>query len=172
MQEDLTRIGGFAGATIAFTVTVLAMAAAVIGSGRGPASSDFFGLACISLIPTSLGYFAGKEGARSKTVPGAFVKGAVFFGCATGVCGVIGYALLRNESVDRFRTLAAVVVLASLVTCTASLVSGAAAVYVRDYRQIKRFRLFPQFTLQELMIVMTLVGVISSAIASAAFVKS
>jgi prepilin-type N-terminal cleavage/methylation domain-containing protein len=126
---------------------------------------------CAALIPAVLGFFAGSEGARSSTPPRAFLRGLVFFGCAVGVCGGIAYLILRNESVDSFRALVTAVVFWSLVTCTASLVSGVAAIYVRDYRQFQRFRLFPQFTLQELMIVMTLVAIISSAIASAAFAR-
>jgi prepilin-type N-terminal cleavage/methylation domain-containing protein len=47
-----------------------------------------------------------------------------------------------------------------------------AAIYVRDFRQFKRFPIVPQFTLQELMIVTTLVGVVLSAIASMACLRA
>jgi hypothetical protein len=170
MKEDLTPLGGLVGAAIAFTVTVIAMIAAMVGDSRGIRSSDFpqalFALSCVALIPTSLGMFAGREGARSKTVPMAFVKGAMFFGCAMAVCGLLAFMILASETVTPSRALLAVAVFSSLVICTAPLVSGMAAIYVRDYRQFKRVRLIPQFMLQEMMIVTTLVAIILSAIAS------
>jgi hypothetical protein len=179
-DEDLITRGGAVGAIIAFTVTFLAVVVLAIANSQGPRSVRFFeilpGMACFSVIPTSLGYFAGKEGARSKTVPGAFIKGAVFFGCAMAVCGFVYFILLLNivnetASVTARAVVLAPIVLSVLVVGTASLVSGLAAIFVRDYRQFNRLRLLPQFTLQELMIVTTLVAIILSAIASMAWLR-
>jgi hypothetical protein len=173
MDDDFTAIGGYAGATIAFSVTVVTMGAVIVASGRGGNLSEMvFGLACLTLIPTSLGYFAGKEGARSKTVPMAFVKGAVFFGCAMAVCGTGYFFLLAAEPISPRQVCLAPIIVSVLVINTASLVSGMAAIYVRDFRQFKRFPIVPQFTLQELMIVTTLVGVVLSAIASMACLRA
>jgi hypothetical protein len=173
MKDDLTSLGGVVGAAIAFTVTAIAMTVAMGADSRGLRASDFpqalFALSCVALIPTSLGMFAGREGARSKTVPMAFVKGAAFFGCAMAVCGLLAFMILVSAPVSSSRALLTVVVFSTLVICTASLVSGMAAIYVRDYRQFKRLRLIPQFMLQELLIVTTLVAIILSAISSIAY---
>jgi hypothetical protein len=59
----------------------------------------------------------------------------------------------------------------AIITASGSLVSGLAAINVRDRRESGRTRLIPQFTLQEIFIVFTIVSVIISAMTSAAVLR-
>jgi hypothetical protein len=58
------------------------------------------------------------------------------------------------------------VCLLGFFTATGSLLCGLSAIVVRDYRQSRKVRLIPQFTLLELMIVITLSIVVMSFWAS------
>jgi hypothetical protein len=76
-------MGGNTGAVIAFSVTLVVFIAHSIA--QNDLSRIIAGVLCFSIFPTSLGYFAGLEGARSTSVRSAFIKGAIFFGCAVSV---------------------------------------------------------------------------------------
>jgi hypothetical protein len=166
MEDKLIRMGGNTGAVIAFSVALAVFIAMSIAQNR---SSAFPGMIAVglwfSIFPISLGYFAGLEGARSKSVRSAFIKGAIFFGCAVSVfILLLFYSSIRGEAPSN--GLLVGISFAAIIISTASLISGMAAIVVRDYREFGRRRLFPQFTLQELMIVVTLTAIILSAIAS------
>jgi hypothetical protein len=171
MNDNLIRRGGYAGGLIAFVVTLTTLVLRnLIASGGYWMVPMLAGSTCFALVPGSLGYFAGKEGARSKTVAIAFIKGAVFFGCAMSVC--IAMSILAALAQNEWHVILVAIIFSCLIIATASLISGMAAIVVRDYRQFGRTRLIPQFTLQELMIVTTLVAVILSTMTSMAFLRS
>lgn len=162
MDDKLIRMGGHAGAMIAFSVTLIVFIAISIAQND---ASVFWGVICGGFFPTSLGYFAGLEGARSKSVCLAFIKGAIFFGCAVAVF-ILPLFFFSIRGTIPANGLLVGISLAAIVISTASLVSGMAAVVVRDYKEFGRWRLLPQFSLQELMIVVTLTAIILSAIGS------
>ncbi|MCC6125661.1 MAG: hypothetical protein IT426_11910 [Pirellulales bacterium] len=173
MNDDSSR-GGCAGASIAFVITFAGVPLFIMGATQGPRDPFFeptmvgaaLGSAlCVSFILAALGYFAGLEGARSKTVVRAFVKGAILFACAMGVYGILAIALIARNAVMPFALLI-ILNVSCLVVASGALISGMAAIVVRDYRQFGRTRFFPQFTLQELMIVTTLVGIILSTLST------
>lgn len=166
MDDKLIRMGGNTGAVIAFSVTMIVFIAMSVAQNDSSVFPRVIsGGLCFSILPTSLGYFAGLEGARSKSVRSAFIKGAIFFGCAVSVFMLPLYFFSIQGNVVSNGFLIAVS-FAAVVISTASLVSGVAAIVVRDYWEFGRWRLIPQFSLQELMIVVTLTAIILSAIAS------
>lgn len=180
MENKDIQLGGWAGASIAFIVTIIAVPLYVMAASRGPRDPflepTLFGSAigsalCVSVILAALGYFAGLEGARTKTVLRAFIKGAGFFACAMGVFGVFTVFLIATGDAIPFALLV-LLNFSCLIIATGSLISGMAAIVVRDYRQFGRMRWIPQFSLQELMIVTTLVAVILSTMTSAVILRS
>jgi len=96
----------------------------------------------------------GLEGARSKNVRSAVIKGASFFRCAVFVF-VLPLFFLSIRGEVPLNSLLVGISFAAIVIGTASLVSGMAAIVVRDCQEFGRWRLFPQFSLQGLMIVVT-----------------
>jgi len=59
----------------------------------------------------------------------------------------------------------------TILTASGAVVAGLAAIVVRDRREFGRARPIPQFTLQEIFIVFTIVSIIISALASAAALR-
>ncbi len=163
MHDELIQRGGCAGAAIATTVTFVVLLAVAFSADRPRFVSDMVsGGLCLLFFTMTLGYFAGLEGARSKSTRDAFLKGAFFFSCALVVFAVLFFWLtaLGTLTIHHFLISLAFSV---LLISTGALVSGMAAIVVRDYRDRKRWRLIPQFTLQELMIVITLAAAGSAA---------
>jgi hypothetical protein len=76
----------------------------------------------------------------------------------------LGTLLFRNDIIYMLSLLA-------IVTSFGALISGISAIYVRDYRNIQRKRLIPQFTLLELFIIFTLLTVIISATSSISMMR-
>ena len=156
MDDHLVYRGGCAGALIAFLVTISTVLLLFLTNSNGPTRMNvgevIASSVCFAMIPATLGFFAGKEGARSKTVPFAFIKGGIFFGCAMGVFVVAFF--LGAAAGQQWYVLLVGVVFSCLI------------IAFRDYREFGRTRLIPQFTLQELMIVTTLFGIIISTIST------
>jgi hypothetical protein len=173
MDDKSIRRGGCAGALIASSVTLIVLLAAHFSAGGSPGGGFdvVIGAICLLFFPATLGYCAGLEGAGSKSVAAAFIKGAVFFGCALIVWAVV-FLLFSSEWMLGPHAYLVALSFAALLISTGSLISGMAAIVVRDYREYRRWRLFPQFTLQELMIVITLAAIILSAISSWAALRS
>ena len=173
MDENPIKRGGCAGAAIATSVTFVVLIAIFFSENRSPRilSNIASGALCLLFLPATLGYFAGLEGARSKSVASAFIKGAVFFGCALIVFAVF-FLLLSTQGMVGFHAFLVAIAFAALIISTGALISGMAAIVVRDYRDYQRWRLVPQFTLQELMIVITLAAIILSSITSMVVLRS
>jgi hypothetical protein len=174
MDDAFIKRGGCAGAAIAFLVTAATTLLLYFSKSPSPSKDEFWGviwgLFCFGFFPALLGHFAGMEGARSKDVRSAFIKGGVFFGFAISI--YFAMALL-GVAMGGFgiNALLATADLACLTISTGSLISGMAAIVVRDYQQFGRMRIVPQFSLQELMIVTTLMGIILGALMSIPLLK-
>jgi hypothetical protein len=169
MDDNSIKRGGYAGAAIAASVTFIVLISVFFSENRDP--NIIPGALCLLFFPATLGYFAGLEGARSRSVRWAFIKGAIFFGCALIVFAVL-FLLISAQGMLGFHALLVSLAFAALIISTGALISGMAAIVVRDYRDYGRWRIIPQFTLQELMIVITLAAIILSSITSMVALRS
>jgi hypothetical protein len=178
MDYQFIRRGGVLGALIAFIVTIVAMPLFVMASTRGardpliePALIDIAvqTAVCLSFLFAALGYIAGREGARSETIVRACIKGAALFAVATAIFILINFP--RSSGPFPSQLLATIASFSCSMVAGGALASGLAAIVVRDRRQFGRARLIPQFTLQEIFIVFTIVSVIISALASSAVLR-
>jgi hypothetical protein len=119
-----------------------------------------------------LGFFAGREGARRASVNAAFLWGGVLCGLATLICVPILYVTyFKYIRMYTSGIVAISSIFFAILAASGSLVSGLAAIMVRDRRESGRNRIIPQFTLQEIFIVFTIASVIISALASAAVLR-
>jgi hypothetical protein len=126
----------------------------------------------LSFVSAVIGFFAGREGARCKSVNSAFLWGAILCGLATLVCFPILF--LTYFRLIRIYTSGIFILSAlffTILTASGSLVSGMAAIAVRDRRESGRNRLIPQFTLQEIFILFTIASIIISAMSSVAVLR-
>lgn len=141
------------------------------------AINEIGGLLCFFFcvyILTMAGSLLGKAGAKCRSVIPAFFWGA-FLSCSTisGILLVFGLLLLpllffsRIEGFSCYDLIPISFVLA-IISALGSLISGLAAIYVRDYRQFQRKRLIPQFTLLEFFIVFTIISIIVSFVTTMA----
>jgi hypothetical protein len=169
MDKDLIFRGGCAGALITFVISTATIFLLFLTNEQGPLgnkiSDAIIKSICLAFFPAILGSFAGQEGARSKSVRWAFIKGGLFFGAAMCVYVVTVVFVMASGGLG-LHALLVVGNFSCLIICTGSLISGMAAIIVRDYRQFGKTRPIPQFSLQELMIVTTLVAVILSSMMS------
>jgi succinate dehydrogenase hydrophobic anchor subunit len=127
-----------------------------------------------AFILSLFGFLAGRLAGRSKNVIRAFLWGGlVFFGLVFGVFFLTFFviSLMNTHAYDFPATLRRCITIACLLgflTASGSLLCGMSAIVVRDYGQSRKVRLVPQFTLQELLIVVTLAFIIMSFMASIA----
>jgi hypothetical protein len=126
----------------------------------------------LSFVAAAVGFFAGREGAKSRSVNAAFLWGGILCGLATFLC-LLGlfFTSFRTESVYTTGFYILRAIFFTITTASGSLVAGMAAIAVRDRRDFGRTRWIPQFTLQEIFIVFTIVSVIISAMASTAVLR-
>jgi hypothetical protein len=125
-----------------------------------------------SLIAAVLGFFMGREGARRKNVNAAFLWGGILCGLATLIClPTLYFTYFRVIRIYTSGIVIISVLFFIILTASGSLVSGLAAIVVRDRREFGRARLIPQFTLQEIFIVFTIASIIISALSSSALLR-
>jgi hypothetical protein len=123
---------------------------------------------------TAAGSFLGKAAARCRSVNAAFIWGGFISGLTIfSITFVLLFPFFLLSHFDLFprKDLIPLFFVLSIISAFGSLISGLAAIYVRDYRQSQRKRWIPQFTLQEIFIVFTIVSIISSAMTSVAVLR-
>jgi hypothetical protein len=126
----------------------------------------------LAFIAALIGFFAGREGARCKTVNAAFLRGAILCGLATLIClPTLFFTYFRAIKMYTSGFFILCLIFIAIITASGALVSGLAAIAVRDCREFGRARLIPQFTLQEIFIVFTIVSIIISAMTSVAVLR-
>lgn len=176
-DDDFIKRGGSVGATIAFWLTIALFCLFVVLIINASGDSMALGMVLpfsifIALLMAGVGYLLGKLAATCPSVNTAFLKGAILIGLVV-VLGIflpilimtkLGTLLFRNDIIYMLSLLA-------IVTSFGALISGISAIYVRDYRNIQRKRLIPQFTLLELFIIFTLLTVIISATSSISMMR-
>jgi uncharacterized membrane protein len=165
MDDRNIKCGGCIGAIIAFIIfsfSVFGLSAARrFGLNSHNIVEAILAFSFFSILPTSLGYIVGVEGARSKSVPSAFINGAIFYACATIV--FVGLTLFfTSDDVSGNILRIWITSISGLIISTGSLISGLTAIVVRDRQKFEKYRLIPQFTIQELLIITTLVAIIFS----------
>jgi hypothetical protein len=171
------RIGGVAGAMIGFALSYSMFIFHFVGQhirdGSGKLDfSFFFGLALPAMFISLIGFLAGRVAGKAKTPRSAFLWGGLIVFSLVLFVQIIFCLynfLSRVYSPAFFFTHSEFLLNISLLlffTINGSLVCGLSAIVVRDYRQMKKIRLLPQFTLQELLIIITLVLLLMSIYAS------
>jgi hypothetical protein len=126
----------------------------------------------LAFVAAVIGFFAGREGARCLSVNAAFLRGGILCGLATAIClPVLSFTYFRTLHIYTSGFYILCVLFFTILTASGALVSGLAAIVVRDRRDSGRNRLIPQFTLQEIFIVFTIVSIIISAMTSVAVLR-
>jgi hypothetical protein len=126
----------------------------------------------LSFVAAAIGFFAGREGARCRSVNAAFLRGGILCGLATLIClPVLSFTYFRALHIYTTGFYALCAISFAILTASGAIVCGLAAIVVRDRRESGRTRLIPQFTLQEIFIAFTIVSIIISALASAAALR-
>lgn len=178
-----TRRGGCVGAILVYVLSLALIASvflpAVYRERLGWSSlvtSEAFAVVRIaimlSFVAAVIGFFAGREGARRKSVNAAFVWGAVLCGLATLVCfPILFITYFRWIRIYTSGIFILSALFFTILTASGSLVAGLAAIVVRDRRESGRNRLIPQFTLQEIFILFTIASIIISALSSVAVLR-
>jgi hypothetical protein len=169
MDKKILNVCGSVGAIITFFVTFIFNS--ILLNSLFPASYIIAAILganlAISLLMASVGYIAGRMGAKNPTVVSAFRKGRNWFFFAAAIyvfpISIINY--LGQKNIEPGYYLFGVFLIL-LSTGTGSLVFGTAAIFARDYRQFHRLRLPPQFSINEILTVTTLIAVIFSSIVS------
>jgi hypothetical protein len=187
MDDDFIKYGGKVGAALTFWLTVsLFFLFAMILIFRSLDKSNtalsltdervitaiiglVLGLICSITIATPvalLGYLLGKAAVKCSSVNRAFFQGAsVIIALPVGLF-LAEFYFLFNRITFSWRDVVFVVIVSTIFVVSSSMISGLTAIYVRDYRYFGRKRLFPQFTLQEMMLIFTLVAIIISSLTS------
>jgi hypothetical protein len=177
--QKFTLRGGCVGAVLVYGISLLLIVATVVPSmyrGRlgwksldTPETMAIVKIAILlSFVSAAIGFFAGREGAKRKTVNAAFLWGGILCGLATLVSlPLLFFTYFRFLKIYTAGFYIVCALFIAIITASGSLVSGLAAIVVRDRRDFGRTRLIPQFTLQEIFIVFTIVSVIISSLATA-----
>jgi hypothetical protein len=172
------RVGGHAGAGIAFLIAYLTGVTILLSEyftsrwTHLPLFEVFFSPLCLACTASMLGYLSGRLAGRCKSVNRAFVWGGGAFVLLFAGVFLLVFCLSElslKVGRDYFIYIKMIVAFAPILGSFAawgSLLCGLSAIVVRDFRQTKRMRLVPQFTLQELLIAVTLSIVLMSCVAS------
>jgi hypothetical protein len=169
LHDPAKKRGGIAGATIVIIVTFLALFPSFYDVVT-PLRTALFESLVFSLVLGSLGFVAGRSGAKGERVYRAILSGAVLFAVACAVAFTTYLLLGMNiETARRYWALA--VQWTVIFAVAGGLVSGLGAIIARDYQCFRRLRLVPQFTLQELFVFSSLLIVIFSMIFSRSFFR-
>jgi hypothetical protein len=170
MRNPAVQHGANVGAGIMLLLVAVLCLSIYIFHSRDSLSVICFTFFFLGFLLGILGYIIGGIGASYASVPRAF-----FFG---GIIGVFASAFIfciavvpAANSDSEFHIFVFAIVLTSIFSSTGALIAGFGGIAARDYRRFKKVRIFPQFTLQELLIVISLVAVILSAITSWSFVQ-
>ena len=122
-----------------------------------------------------IGNFLGKKAAENPNVHWAMVKGGfyawLFTFISTFPLYIIYFCMNLHLVTDTNliqNWIPIYFFLLLIMICLGAIHGGLTAIYVRDYRQIQRLRLIPQFNLQELLIIFSLLTVFFSALATIA----
>ncbi|MCC6127043.1 MAG: hypothetical protein IT426_18950 [Pirellulales bacterium] len=178
-----TLRGGLLGAILVYLISLALIVAIILptmyrdrlgwDSLNTPESLDVVKIAIkLSLVAAVIGFFAGKEGARCQSVNAAFLRGGILCGLATLICiPVLSFTYFRTLHIYTTGFYALCAIAFAILTASGAIVSGLAAIVVRDRRESGRNRFIPQFTLQEIFIAFTIVSIIISALASAAALR-
>jgi hypothetical protein len=175
---NFTRRGGCVGAILVYVLSICLILAVFVptmyrerigwSSLITPETLHVFIIALIgAFVAAIIGFFAGREGARCRSVNRAFLQGGIFCGLATLIClPLLYFTYFRSLHIFTSGFYILCATFFAILTASGALVSGLAAIVVRDRREFGRARLIPQFTLQEVFIVFTIVSIIISAMAS------
>ena len=181
--SNFVRRGGCLGAVLVYLISLMLIAALTLPTmyrGRlgwaSLATSEMLQVGKIAIIlafvAAVIGYFVGKEGARSASVNRAFLQGGLLCGLATLiVLPVLSFTYFRTLHVYTVGFYSLCAISFTILTASGAVVAGLAAIVVRDRREFGRARPIPQFTLQEIFIVFTIASIIISALASAAALR-
>jgi hypothetical protein len=176
-DERTLKRGGSAGAAVAFWIAFFLTFPMALRSFLDAflVAAVFYALLCAfgaALVAAVLGHLWGMDAAKCPTVNAAFLRGgkiaaliyAAFFALAYLETPYFQKMSLLFPGVISIITFFQLVIVAGV----GALHSGLTAIYVRDYLEFDRIRKIPQFTLQEIFIVFTIVSVIISAMTTIA----
>lgn len=181
-DEDAIDRGGTAGAVVAFWMSAALLGISIwrfgevtnVMPGHSEAAAVFTVImlmllvACLSLFVAAIGYFWGENAAKCRSASAAFVHGAVvgaaIVAAVSGI-GAIAIAVSGSATIGH-RAWTAFFLWLALVSAYGAALSGLSAIYARDYRQFRRRQWLPQFTLREMLLLVTLAVVMLSAITS------
>ena len=179
-DDDFIKRGGRVGAVIAFGMTFAPCCLVFLflsGNSADKLGVVIGGLTCTllsTIIMASCGSLLGKSAARRPSVNAAFLQGAIISGLTIfGITIIILAPHLLHYQLEVFsrNELLHLFCLLIILTASGTLISGLAAIYVRDYRQSQTKRWIPQFTLQEMIVVFTIISIIISAMTSFAVLR-
>lgn len=174
-RDDFLRHGRFAGKLLAFGLTLAIFEFMfLLGNVKANLWERLIMGFSISLMPDLFGIFVGmylgEMAAKCPTTITAFWRGAFFTWLVALVFSLPIIFAISNTFKNQFHIqwsrdllIFLACVFASLAAW-GSIVSGVAAIYVRDYYQCRRKRWIPQFTLREMLIIFTNMSVILSSL--------
>jgi hypothetical protein len=169
MVDPSEKYGGMVGGGMMILLVVVLCLSIYISDPSGSVAFICFIFPVLGFLLGVLGYIIGGIGAGYSSIPRAFFSGSVLGGFASAFIFIV--VVTSVGSVNLARMFLFVVLLTCIFSSTGALIGGFGAIAARDYRRFQKVRFLPQFTLQELFIVITLVAVILSAIASWQFVS-
>jgi hypothetical protein len=156
-----SRRGRFIGGVLALLLTVFFPGFVYIAEGWRANVWDMIKVGLsdsleVALVTVPVGMYLGYKASRYQTTTSAFLQGALI----SGLIAIIPFIplFLITGLISR-HTWFPLSLLAIFVT-EGALVSGVAAIYVRDYWKFKRKRWLPQFSLREMLICFTLMSVV------------
>jgi len=168
MNDPAEKRGGIVGAGILALATLMSFLAFYLGEGTAilePVRYVLIPCAYSTVLLGIVGYIAGRCGAKCLQTPRAFLSGGLLLGIASGVGFSAFYIFAINPELTMYYWSLALPLMV-IFFGSGSLISGFGAIVGRDYNKFQKLRFIPQFTLQELLIVISLFTVITSAIAS------
>ncbi|MBN2578005.1 MAG: hypothetical protein JXB10_03360 [Pirellulales bacterium] len=164
MTDPAVKRSGWVGGVIVFLITFIPSVGSCSWDSRVAIQESVGFLLLIffvSLLTGLFGSLLGRFGANQVKISKAFIMGGVI----SSLVPVIGFLISAILDWDWLFVFLGLLVI-FLCFSAGSLISGIGAIIARDYRRFQRGRFFPQFTLMELLIVITLVAVMCSMIIS------